>query len=150
MFYDHFCSDVLKKPFYLSNVVECIPVNLILLFCLRLFSIIYIKNTKLSILVAFLKSVVLSHSSSQQVKEVQAVAVATDKGVPPRSSKVKMRIVITDRTGSSPPQWEGAPYPPVLISENTPIGSEVATIKARSDYFDDPRVLYDIVPGSTR
>ncbi|XP_014664051.1 PREDICTED: neural-cadherin-like [Priapulus caudatus] len=85
-----------------------------------------------------------------QVKEVQAIAVATDKGVPARSSNVKIRIVITDRTGSNPPQWVGAPYPPVFISENIPVGSEVATIKARSDYFADPRLLYDIVPGSTR
>lgn len=58
-------------------------------------------------------------------------AMAKDKGFPPLSRTVEVRIDVVDRA-NNPPVWDHIVYGPIYCKENTAVGAKVVSVKARS------------------
>uniref|UniRef100_T1ILH8 Neural-cadherin n=1 Tax=Strigamia maritima TaxID=126957 RepID=T1ILH8_STRMM len=85
------------------------------------------------------------HLSSQT--NFNFYAVATDKGEPPLSSKVDVRVDVL-RENALVPKWVTNTKEPISISESTPIGTLVATLEARasSRHWTLDRDPFDLSP----
>lgn len=57
--------------------------------------------------------------------------MAQDKGYPPLSRSVEVRIEVVDRA-NNPPVWDHTLYGPIYVKENVAVGAKVVSVKARS------------------
>lgn len=60
--------------------------------------------------------------------------MAQDKGYPPLSRSVEVRIEVVDRA-NNPPVWDHTLYGPIYVKENMAVGEKVVSVKARSVVF---------------
>ncbi|XP_065207824.1 neural-cadherin isoform X2 [Planococcus citri] len=73
---------------------------------------------------------------------------AQDKGYPPLSRSVEVRIEVVDRA-NNPPVWDHTLYGPIYVKENVAVGAKVVSVKASSGIEGNPFVFYRLMPGST-
>lgn len=59
---------------------------------------------------------------------------AQDKGYPPLSRSVEVRIEVVDRA-NNPPVWDHTLYGPIYVKENVAVGAKVVSVKARSVFY---------------
>ena len=57
--------------------------------------------------------------------------MAQDKGYPPLSRSVEVKIEVVDRA-NNPPVWDHIIYGPIYVKENVAVGAKVVSVKARS------------------
>ena len=83
----------------------------------------------------------------EKIAAYELTVVATDKGKPPKSSSVKVKVTLED-VRDSPPKFDKDPYV-VLIKENVNVRSTILQVKAVSqDLVSGDKVRYSIVSGN--
>lgn len=60
--------------------------------------------------------------------------MAQDKGHPPLSRSVEVKIEVVDRA-NNPPVWDHTLYGPIYVKENVAVGAKVVSVKARSVFL---------------
>lgn len=84
----------------------------------------------------------------REMREVyEIVAEARDQGVPPRSSRVPVRILVTD-VNDNAPELVDPREDVVSVREEQPPGTEVTRVRAiDKDEGNNASIIYSIVKG---